>query len=58
MRYFCGSVYNMINFITVWEHVITKEFVVDLYRSDRFHAGDKPYSQNAYLFVYWLCFEL
>ena len=30
---------------TVWEHVITVQFVVDLYRGDRFVAGDKPYSR-------------
>ena len=28
--------------ITVWENVVTLEFVVDLYRGDRVVAGDKP----------------
>ena len=32
--------------------MITVQFVDDLYRSDRFVPGDKPYSQNDYLFIY------
>ena len=51
------TIHTLVSNITVWDHVVSVQLAIDLYRGDCFVAAKTPYSQNVYLFLYWLCLD-